>query len=81
MDFLHDYDDKRGMSPSHVIYSMDNEDYRNPVDPKNSARFSWTETVKGRGADGYAIEPQYLGGYETTYMPFLEVSVTVLVKL
>ena len=80
MDFLHDYDDKRGMSPSHVIYSMDNGDSRNPIDP-NSARFSWTETVKGRGADGYAIEPQYLGGYETAYMPFLEVSVTVLVKL
>ncbi|MBQ3992273.1 MAG: hypothetical protein II645_03870, partial [Bacteroidaceae bacterium] len=41
------------------------------------------ETVKGRGADGYAIEPQYLGGYgfSYTYMPFLEVSVTVLVKM
>jgi len=75
MDFLHDYDDKRGMSPSHVIYSQDNGD------SFNDKKFSWTETVKGRGADGYAIEPQYLGGYETAYMPFLEVSVTVLVKL
>ena len=77
MDFLRDYDDKLGMSQSHVIYSQDNG-YS-----FNDKKFSWTETVKGRGADGYAIEPQYLGGYgfSYTYMPFLEVSVTVLVKL
>lgn len=75
MDFLRDYDDKLGMSQSHVIYSQDNG-YS-----FNDKKFSWTETVKGRGADGYAIEPQYLGGYQTGYMPFLEVSVTVLVKL
>ncbi|MDO4187021.1 MAG: hypothetical protein Q4D30_11155 [Bacteroidales bacterium] len=75
MDFLRDNDDKLGMSPSHVIYSMDN------VDHWNSTEFSWTETIQGRGADGYAIEPQYLGGYSYTYMPFLEVSVTVLVKM
>lgn len=77
MDFLRDYDDKLGMSQSHVIYSQDNG-YS-----FNDTKFTWTETVKGRGADGYAIEPQYLGGYgfSYTYMPFLEVSVTVLVKL
>ena len=77
MDFLRDNDDKLGMSQSHVIYSQDNG-YS-----FNDEKFSWTETVKGRGADGYAIEPQYLGGYgfSYTYMPFLEVSVTVLVKL
>jgi hypothetical protein len=74
MDFLRDYDDKLGMSQSHVIYSQDNG-------YSFIKEFSWTETVKGRGADGYAIEPQYLGGYQTGYMPFLEVSVTVLVKL
>ena len=77
MDFLRDYNDKLGMSQSHVIYSQDNG-YS-----FNDTKFTWTETVKGRGADGYAIEPQYLGGYgfSYTYMPFLEVSVTVLVKL
>ena len=77
MDFLRDNDDKLGMSQSHVIYSQDNG-YS-----FGGKKFSWTETVKGRGADGYAIEPQYLGGYgfSYTYMPFLEVSVTVLVKL
>lgn len=76
MDFLRDYNDKLGMSQSHVIYSQDNG-------YSFIKEFSWTETVKGRGADGYAIEPQYLGGYgfSYTYMPFLEVSVTVLVKL
>ena len=57
MDFLRDNDDKLGMSQSHVIYSQDNG-YS-----FNDKKFSWTETVKGRGADGYAIEPQYLGGY------------------
>ena len=67
MDFLRDNDDKLGMSQSHVIYSQDNG-YS-----FNDEKFSWTETVKGRGADGYAIEPQYLGGYSYTYMPFLEV--------
>ena len=73
MDFLRDYNDKLGMSQSHVIYSQDNG-YS-----FNDTKFTWTETVKGRGADGYAIEPQYLGGYgfSYTYMPFLEVSVTV----
>ena len=77
MDFLRDNDDKLGMSQSHVIYSQDNG-YS-----FNDKKFQWTETVKGRGADGYAIEPQYLGGYgfSYTYMPFLEVSVTVLVKM
>ena len=80
MDFLRDNDDKLGMSPSHVIYSMDNVEYWNHYNP-SSTKFSWTETIQGRGADGYAIEPQYLGGYSYTYMPFLEVSVTVLVKL
>ena len=77
MDFLRDYNDKLGMSQSHVIYSQDNG-YS-----FNDTKFTWTETVKGRGADGYAIEPQYLGGYgfSYTYMPFLEVSVTVLVKM
>lgn len=80
MDFLRDNDDKLGMSPSHVIYSMDNVEYWNHYNP-SSTKFSWTETIQGRGADGYAIEPQYLGGYQTGYMPFLEVSVTVLVKM
>jgi len=61
MDFLRDNDDKLGMSQSHVIYSQDNG-YS-----FNDKKFSWTETVKGRGADGYAIEPQYLGGYGFSY--------------
>lgn len=75
MDFLHDYDDKQGMVASYEVYSVEGGD------SWNSVKWNWTETVKGRGADGYAIEPQYLGGYRQTYMPFIEVSVTVRVKL
>jgi urease gamma subunit len=77
VDFLLDFDDKCGMQPSYDVYSND-------VHYRVSSEYTldWTEYVRGRGADGYAIEPQYLSGFGIdTYMPFLEVSVTVMVKM
>lgn len=77
VDFLLDFDDKCGMQPSYDVYSNDAY-YR----VSTQRTLYWTEYVRGRGADGYAIEPQYLSGFaRDTYMPFLEVSVTVMVKL
>ena len=77
-DFLLTSDNKCGMKELHTVYLSEEKSYQpNSWDPL----FKYNDKIQGRGADGYAIEPQFLPGYREARIPFLEVNVTVLVKM
>ncbi len=76
-DFLYEKEDKCGMQALYTVYTVDNGEQ--PIKP--GPVYSWQEKVQGRGANGYAIEPQVLGGNWSTFIPFLEVNVKVKVKM
>ena len=76
-DFLYAQNDKHGLEPLYTVYAGGQQSYN----PNAGINFKWQEKTQGRGANGYAIEPQYLGGYWHTYMPFLEVNVTLRIKM
>ena len=76
-DFLYAKSDKYGMQELHTVYTE--EKSHQPNIP--GTVYKWQEKTQGRGANGYAIEPQYLGGPGTVLIPFLEVNVTVRVKM
>lgn len=76
-DFLYANNDKYGMQELYTVYTEENSDQPDWPGPV----FTWQEKTQGRGADGYAIEPQVLGGSEMSLIPFLEVNVTVRVKM
>jgi len=71
-DFLYAQNDKHGLEALYTVYAGEQQ---------FAINFTWQEKTQGRGANGYAIEPQYLGGYFRTYMPFLEVNVTLRIKM
>ena len=86
-DFCYNSSDKYGLNALNTIYtSEERKDIRN--DAVHTGSKSWNDKIQGRGIDGYAIEPQVKGSfvyYDTkdfaAYLPFLEVNVTVRVKM
>ena len=68
-DFLYNHSDKCGMEALHKIYNYRPEGKDIDIE------------VKGRGVNGYAIEPQFTAYDCYAYIPFLEVNVKVLVKM
>lgn len=76
-DFLYANNDKYGMQELYTVYTEENSDQINLPGPV----YKWQEKTQGRGANGYAIEPQVLGGSGESLIPFLEVNVTVRVKM
>lgn len=76
-DFLYAKSDKYGMQELHTVYTEEKSHQPN----RPGTVYKWQEKTQGRGANGYAIEPQYLGGPGTVLIPFLEVNVTVRVKM
>ena len=77
-DFLYASDDKYGMQELHTVYlSEEKSRQANSWDPL----LKWNDKIQGRGAEGYAIEPQFLPDRNEVRTPFLEVNVTVLVKM
>ena len=76
-DFLYAQNDKHGLEALYTVYAGEQQSH-NLYDV---IKLTWQEKTQGRGANGYAIEPQYLGGYWRTYMPFLEVNVTLRIKM
>lgn len=81
-DFLYAWDDKLGMKFPYTIMHNQRGAHADPS----------TETIDGRGINGFALEPQYWNFcdpyYEKQYnerypfrIPFLEINVTVRVKM
>lgn len=78
-DFLYNHNDKCGMEELHTIYQIQ-KTYIDNVGDEWLGVYT-RESIRGRGINGYAIEPQFEAEPAYTFIPFLEVNVKVLVKM
>jgi len=92
-DFFYDSDEKLGLNALNTIYTSEqrHQEIESSSYDSGASSYAWNDRIQGRGIDGYSIEPQVKGSYYKeyhsmnayyySYIPFLEVNVTVRVKM
>ena len=95
-DFCYNSSDKYGLNALNTIYTSEERHSNEQIWVGTDVQdYYWKDYIQGRGIDGYAIEPQVKGSFVQwdhddfrsfsedyeAYLPFLEVNVTVRVKM